>query len=136
MDETDIYFELKTAFERAADPKKAAAMAAYMRNRFAFYGIPTPERKAIYKDLLKEQRKTGRVDWAILDRCWEDEHREFQYFVTDHLYELRKSLTFEDMPRLEKYARTRQWWDSVDLLNRVVAAVALTDRRMDGLMLA
>lgn len=136
MDKTDIYFELKTAFERVADPGKAVAMSAYMRDRFAFYGIPMPERKAIYKDLLKEQRKTGCVDWALLDRCWEDEHREFQYFVTDYLYELRKSLAFEDMPRLEKYARTRPWWDSIDLLNRVVGAVALADRRMDGLMLA
>ncbi len=136
MDETDIYHELKTAFERTADPEKAVAMAAYMRDRFAFYGIPTPERKAIYKDLLKKQRKTGRVDWVVLDRCWEDEHREFQYFVTDYLYELRKSLALEDMPRLEKYARTRQWWDSIDLLNRVVGFVALSDRRMDELMRA
>lgn len=135
MDKTDIYLELKTAFERAADPEKAAAMAAYMRSRFIFYGIPTPERKALYKDFIKDRRKTKRVDWPLLDRCWEDEHREFQYFVIDYLYELRKSLSFEDMPRLETYARTRQWWDSIDLLNRVVEAVALADRRMDGLML-
>ncbi len=135
MDETDAYLKLKAAFEREADPGKAPAMAAYMRNRFVFYGIPTPERKAVYKVFLKDRRKTGRVDWAFLDRCWEDEYREFQYFVTDYLYELRKNLSFEDMPRIEKYARTRQWWDSIDLLNRVVGAVALADRRMDGLML-
>ncbi len=39
------------------------------------------------------------------------------------------------MPRLERYARTRQWWDSIDFLCRVVGAIALDDRRMDGLML-
>ena len=36
MDKTDIYLELKAAFERTADPEKAVAMAAYMRDRFAF----------------------------------------------------------------------------------------------------
>lgn len=136
MDKTDIYNELKRDFERKADPVKAAEMAAYMRNRFVFYGIPMPERKAIYKELLRKLKKAGKPDWGLLDLCWEDEHRELQYFVTDHLYEVRKALSYEDMTPIERYARTRQWWDSVDLLNRVVGSIAISDRRMDELMRA
>ena len=134
--ENGKFSQLKTLFEQNADAENAAAMASYMRNLFPFYGIPAPRRRELYKDILASERRAGRVDWELLDLCWEEKYREFQYFVTDYLYKMRKFLTFEDMPRLERCARTRQWWDSVDLLCRVVGAVALEDRRTDSLMLA
>lgn len=31
-------------------------MAEYMRNLFPFYGLPTPKRKAIYKEFLKAKK--------------------------------------------------------------------------------
>ncbi len=132
----DTFSQLKSLFEQNADAANSAAMASYMRNLFPFYGVPTPKRRELYRDILAEERRSGRMDWQLLDRCWEDKHREFQYFVTDYLYKLRKFLVFEDMPRLEKYARTKQWWDSVDLLCRTVGAVAPEDSQMDALMLA
>lgn len=131
----DTFSYLKTLFEQNADDANSAAMASYMRNLFPFYGIPTPKRRELYGDILARERRAGRVDWELLDMCWEEKHREFQYFVTDYLYKMRKFLTFDDMPRLEGYARTKQWWDSVDLLCRTVGAIAAEDRRMDGLML-
>lgn len=131
----DTFSYLRSLFEQNADTANAVAMTAYMKDQFPFYGIPAPKRRELYRDLLVEERRAGRVDWKLLDRCWEEIYREFQYFVTDYLYKLRKFLGFEDMPRLEGYARTRQWWDSIDFLCRVVGAIALDDRRMDGLML-
>ena len=49
--EMDKYLELKEKFEANRDDENAVKMAAYMRNLFSFYGLPTPKRKAIYKDL-------------------------------------------------------------------------------------
>ena len=49
----DKYLEIKKLFEQQANKENAIAMAKYMRNLFVFYGIPTPKRKAIYKDFLK-----------------------------------------------------------------------------------
>lgn len=39
------YEELKRVFESAANDEDAFFMAKYMRDQFAFYGIPTPEYK-------------------------------------------------------------------------------------------
>ena len=96
----DIYRELKTAFERER-PRKSRGDGGVYEEPVCFFRVsPPPERRAVYKDYLRNQRKTRRVDWELLDRCWRDEHREFQYFVVDHLFEMRKALTFEDMPAL------------------------------------
>lgn len=47
----DTYHSLKEQFKINGDPEKAVKMAAYMRNLFLFYGLPTPKRKALYKEL-------------------------------------------------------------------------------------
>lgn len=52
----DKYLQIKRKFEAKQDQKNAQRMAKYMRNLFLFYGIPTQKRKAIYKDLLKEEK--------------------------------------------------------------------------------
>lgn len=52
----DKYLELKEQFEANRDDENAAKMAAYMRNLFPFYGLPTPKRKAIYKEFLKAEK--------------------------------------------------------------------------------
>ena len=54
--EMDKYLELKEQFEADRDDANAVKMAAYMRNLFSFYGLPTPKRKAIYKDFLKSEK--------------------------------------------------------------------------------
>lgn len=132
----DWYAELKRRFAEQRDPENAVKMAAYMRNLFAFYGLATPKRRALYRDMLREAKKRGVVDWELLDRCYEDEYRELQYFVVDYLEAMGEFLRFEDMPRLKRYAKSKQWWDSIDGLDRVIGRIGLADRRMNELMLA
>ena len=43
--------------QQGADPERAQQMAAYMRDRFPFFGINKPERKALTSQLLKGSRK-------------------------------------------------------------------------------
>lgn len=52
---TNKYQEIEKIFSLRANEKKAIEMSRYMKNRFVFYGIQTPKRKAIYKDFLKKQ---------------------------------------------------------------------------------
>lgn len=47
---------VKELFENAQNPENASAMSVYMKNKFDFYGIPSPERKELYKDLLKSEK--------------------------------------------------------------------------------
>ena len=127
--------EIKRAFEQLRNPDKSMQMSAYMRNQFKYYGIPTPERRAAYKSILQQARKTKSVDWELLETCWMKEEREFQYFVLDYLYAMQKNLTFDDIPRIERFVRTKQWWDTIDALDMVIGKIGLNDSRVEDLML-
>ncbi len=129
------YREIKKAFQANRNEEDALQMERYMRNQFLFYGIKTPLRKSLYKDILKEEKARGIIDWSLLDRCYEDEYREFQYFVFDYLLALQKQLTYEDVPKLFQYIKAKQWWDTIDRLDRIVGNIGLKDPRIDDLML-
>ena len=129
----DKYTEVRKRFEENADPENAVKMAKYMRNRFI--GIPTPKRKKLYRDFLKEEKRNKIIDWGFLDQCYDDEHREFQYLVTDYLSELNSLLTYDDIPAIRKYIDRKQWWDTIDSLDQVIGKIGLRDERVDALML-
>lgn len=131
----DKYEELKRKFEESKDKETAISMAKYMRNLFSFYGIPTPKRKAVYKDFLKEEKKLEKIDWELLDQCYQDLHREFQYFVCDYLLAMNKYLTFEDIPKLKQYITEKEWWDTIDCFDSVIGEIGLRDSRVEKLML-
>ncbi len=132
----DKYIELKKRFEANRDDEKALKMAAYMRNLFPFYGLPTPARKAVYKDLLKSEKRKKIIDWQLLDKCYADEHREFQYFVYDYLLAMIGALVYDDIFKIENYIRAKQWWDTIDILSKVAGKIGLRDKRLDELMTA
>lgn len=129
------YGEIKQRFESMEDKENASSMSKYMRNLFIFYGLPTPKRKALYKDIIKEEKKQKKIDWEFLDQCYEDEHREFQYVVCDYLIAMNDFLTYEDIPKIKTYAQTKQWWDTIDCLDRVIGEIGLRDQRVDALMI-
>ena len=129
------YFEIKKAFEENRNDENAIAMAKYMRNMFKFYGIPTPVRKSLYKELLKKEKSRAIIDWELLDKCYADEYREFQYFVMDYLSLVQKRLTYDDIPKIKKYIKTKQWWDTIDGFDRIIGNIAFSDSRINGLML-
>ena len=110
-------------------------MSKYMRDLFLFYGIQTPKRKAIYKDFLKKERQSNKIDWLLLDKCYTDEHREFQYFVCDYLLKMQEFLTYEDISKIKKYIKTKQWWDTIDFFDQIISQIGLKDKRVDELML-
>lgn len=136
----DHYLTLKDQFEKNKDDKNAVKMASYMKNLFSFYGLPTPKRKAIYKDFLKSEKKKRVIDWDLLDQCYADEYRELQYFVMDYLIAMQSFLTFEDIPHIKKYIQTKPWWDTIDGFDRIVGNIAFVDNttavKVNDLMLA
>ena len=131
----DKYTDIRKKFEESADRENAVKMAKYMRNLFSFYGIPTPRRKKLYRDILKEEKKRKTVDWKFLNQCYMDEHREFQYLAADYLIALNDFLVYDDIPKIRKYVKEKQWWDTIDCLDRVIGDIGLRDKRVDELML-
>lgn len=69
------------------------------------------------------------------DRCYEDDYREFQYLVMDYLITMQKYLTYDDVSKIFKYIKSKQWWDTIDVLDRIVGNIAFKDERINDLML-
>ena len=131
----DKYSKIKQLFEQNRDEENAIKMSKYMRDLFKFYGIPTPVRKSLYKDLLKEEKAKKTIDWNFLDKCYEDDYREFQYLALDYIENMQKFLNYDDVPKLYKYIKAKQWWDTIDRFDRIVGNIAFKDGRINDLML-
>lgn len=131
----DLYLDIKARLEALRSDDNAMKMAAYMRDKFMFYGVATPQRRIAYKDVLMAEKKRGSVNWNLLDACWQDEHREFQYFALDYLSAMQRWLTFDDIRRVERYVRSKQWWDTIDGLDTIIGKIGLADSRVSEMML-
>ena len=131
----DKYLEIKEIFESREDKENAIAMSRYMRNMFDFYGLPNPKRKEVYNNFIKLEKKAKVIDWEFLDKCYEDNHREFQYLVNDYLLATKQYISFEDIPKIKNYITTKSWWDTIDFLCKVIGDIGLRDSRVKELMI-
>jgi 3-methyladenine DNA glycosylase AlkD len=109
----------------AADPARAAAMAAYMRDQFAFAGVPAPALRKLSRDVLAGLPAPDEADLrAVVTEAWQRPHREYQYFACDYL---RKHLAVPGpalLTDLRTLITTKSWWDTVDALaTRVVGGL-------------
>jgi 3-methyladenine DNA glycosylase AlkD len=109
-----MYEEIKKQFELNRDNESAIKMAQYMRNQFKFYGIPTQLRRSLYEDFLKAEKSKKVIDWEFLDKCYQNDYREFQYLAVNYLSIMQECLKYEDIPKIKNYIKTKQWWDTID----------------------
>ena len=127
---------LQDKFIQNANTDIAGEMQRYMKNKFLFYGYHTPERRKIYAEDLKQEKKNNEIDWSLLDQAWSDPYREMQYFVCDYLIALKKYLSFSDMPKIKNYIKTKSWWDTIDSLIKPIGFLGINDQRIADLMLS
>ncbi|WGN88800.1 DNA alkylation repair protein [Ligilactobacillus faecis] len=131
----DKYRRIEERFKKNRNELKAASMSKYMKNKFPFYGISAPERRKLYNEFLKNEQRSGSVDWDFLFQCYENEHREFQYLVYDYLLKMKEFIVYEDIPKIRKLIITKSWWDTIDFLAQVIGNIAIRDERTHKLML-
>lgn len=129
------YLYIKKLFEENKNDLNALSMSKYMRNQFTFYGISTSIRRNLYKDFLKEEKKSKQIDWKFLTKCYMEPMREFQYLVCDYLIYMKKYLVSEDINKIKEFIETKPWWDTVDSLDQLVGYLALNDKKIDEKML-
>lgn len=101
-----------------ADPAKALPMAAYMKQRFVFFGIPTPTRRKTVSPVLNPIGRSLDAD-GLLDLAqslWCFEERECQYVAVDLLVKHAERFEPRHEPQLAALIQAKSWWDSVDLL--------------------
>jgi len=127
-------------FRAAANPEKATPMSTYMRDRFSFLGIPTPQRKQLSRDFLKTEflKAQGKAicDWAFVFECWAQPEREFQYLAVGYLSKIKTILTPSDLSNLRAIVVAKAWWDTVDGLDVIIGDVAFRFPEVNATLLA
>lgn len=127
--------DLITDLEENCNELLAESMSRYMQDKFRFLGIRGATRTEIYKKYFPDARKTKTIDWDFVESCWNKEEREFQYVVVYYLKAMQKFLKREDISRLKYLIVTKSWWDTVDLLAKVVGSLVIRIEGYDQIML-
>ncbi|WP_374349680.1 DNA alkylation repair protein [Chitinimonas sp.] len=106
---------LRQVLTAAAEPGRAPAMRAYMREQFDFLGVPTPARRRAAKAFIHAGRDMDSAQLlALAEQLWQQPEREFQYVAIDLLDRHIARLTPDSLPALEALVQSKPWWDSVD----------------------
>lgn len=112
--------DLVVAFRAAADPERAASMAAYTKHRFAFFGIPSAARRALQRAVLGSWRPDQAGLVAFADRAFACDEREVQYAACDLVARHARHCSPTIVDDMGRWITTRSWWDSVDPFARPV----------------
>jgi 3-methyladenine DNA glycosylase AlkD len=106
---------LLSDFEAGRNPENAYWMKKYMKNQFEFYGVKTPERKAMVKSFLKKygMPPAGELKPVIME-CWSHEYRDWQYVAISLMLEYIKKPEKDIIGLLEFMIINKSWWDTVD----------------------
>lgn len=112
---TDLISQLNAI----ANPALATEMKIYMRNRYSFFGIKAPERKAILKkciDLYKSQLDRPSII-VIVKELYEHPQRELHYCAVELTTRfLKKKFQKDDHLFIKHLITTHSWWDTVDMI--------------------
>ena len=127
--------KLISDLEKNRNELLAVSMERYMQVKFSFLGVRGATRTEIYKKYFPEARKSKVIDWDFVESCWNKEEREFQYVVVYYLKTMQKFLKREDISRLKYLIVTKSWWDTVDLLAKVVGSLVIRIEGYDQIML-
>jgi len=119
------YFaELIVAFEKNADPDRAASAKAYMRNKSEFYGLTSPVRKQLVKEFIA---KAGYPSYYQLEEmvhfAWEQSQREWQYTAMEITEKFVKKADQSLLYLAEWMITNKSWWDSVDFVAPNIAGI-------------
>lgn len=127
--------QLFSSMEAECDPQKARDMSLYMREKFVFLGIKTPQRRKICAPFFRTAKKGGEIDWEFISLCWNKKEREYQYLAVDYLRLMEQFLDYGDLGRIKKLILTKSWWDTVDSLSGIVGRLALRYPELSRIML-
>lgn len=123
--------DLRETLSDEADSVRAAEMRAYMKDRFAFFGIGTEPRRRLLKAFVARRGGWPKIEDAreLSRRLWDESEREFHYCGQELLEKRSRLLTDEDLPLIEHLVSHRSWWDTVDFLATKLSGEILKRQR-------
>lgn len=111
----DLIAQLKSI----ANTALAIEMKIYMRNRYSFFGVKAPERKAILKETIntyKPQLDKPTVI-QIVKELYKQPERELHYCAVELTTRfLKKKFHKEDISFIKHLITAHSWWDTVDMI--------------------
>ncbi|MEZ5429522.1 MAG: DNA alkylation repair protein [Pyrinomonadaceae bacterium] len=118
--QTDYIRKLSEKLQQNAVPENVAPMKAYMKNRFEFFGLKAPQRRALFREFfaaepLPPANELERNVLALFDLP----EREFHYFAIELTGKFKRGWKPETLELFEKMILRRSWWDSVDYIKSV-----------------
>lgn len=115
------YKFVRDTFRDNGNPDIAQMQMWYMRHQFDYFGLKMPQWMALTKEIHKKQGLPEGEDLKTLTRlCFEDDHREMQYFALETVQKALKEQSPEFIDFLEELILTKSWWDTVDWIAKLV----------------
>ena len=108
---------LEPTYRAAADPVRAVAMRAYMRDQFPFLGVPAPQQTVLARTVLAGLGRPSEEDLRVVaTSCWALAEREFQYFACSYLRRYQAVCSPSFLSVVRQLLVEKSWWDTIDTL--------------------
>ena len=102
-------------FSENSNPENIKPMSDYMKGKFEYFGIKTPQRREISKEIFTEFGLPDEENFVtIVKELWSEPQRELHYFALDLINKIQKKLSGNYLEVWEYLIITNSWWDSVD----------------------
>lgn len=111
--------ELVKLLHSNRNPERAVSAKKYMRDKFEFLGISSPELKSQTKEFVRATARTASIEkiHQIVQLCWKEPEREFQYVGCSLIGKSNNKWTPETFELGQQLVITKSWWDTVDTLS-------------------
>ena len=109
---------LQESFKKHSISENKLPMEAYMKHKFEFYGIKSPDRKTILKEVIRNHKEeVSQYCRIIVKKLYELPHREFHYCAMEIMDQfLKKNYLKEDINLIDYLLTNHSHWDSVDFI--------------------
>jgi len=119
---------LSEALKEMGSPEIAAGAEKYMRNKYVFFGVKSPERKQLLAEFIQQYGLPKDEDLGkIVLNAWQQPEREFQYVAMELLQKRIKKLPADTLELCETLITEKSWWDTVDFVAPNLVGVLLTN---------
>lgn len=114
---SDYIKELQNIFQENADPERALQQKAYMKGKFEYYGLASPQRRILEKPFLAKQFLPNKeIAFQICRELWQKPQREFHYFALELIDKYQNQIDKKDIALFEWLILHNSWWDTIDFI--------------------
>ncbi|MCY9806273.1 DNA alkylation repair protein [Lentilactobacillus senioris] len=101
-------------------------MERYMKNKFPFAGVKSPDRKLQERELLKQSRNWDTANLiSEIQALYQKPEREYHYVAIDLAQRNYQRFSLKELKSLLLLVDQKAWWDTVDSWRKVFASYVI-----------